>query len=170
MTRTLALVLAASLGLASCGGWSNSRLNPGNWFGRSEPVPVNTDPTAANPLLPQRSKLLGRKPEADYHVPIQSVSDLVVERTSSGAIIRATGQAAKQGAYEPRLVPVPESEDTSGVLTLTFEVVYPVNPRPAGSDLTRRIIAAYSVTHQDLAKVRTIRVVAETNARETRRR
>lgn len=171
MTRVLILLLAATLTLSACGGWSDSRLNPGNWFGRSQAVPVQADPAnAVNPLIPQGSNLLAREERPDLHVPILKISDLVIEPTSSGAILRASGIAAVQGAYSARLVLNDGGVSEDGVLSYTFEVLYPENPRPIGPENARTINVARSLTHQDLAPVRTIRVVGEQNARESRRR
>ncbi len=170
MRRPVILLLAASLTLAACGGWSNSRLNPGNWFGRSREVPVEAVAGEVNPLLPTPSAI-NRKSAADRHVPIATVTELTVERTLTGAIVRATGVAARQGAYEARLTPVPAQEgDPAGVLRYTFEVVYPRNPSAVGNERTRTVLVARALSDQDLQGVRLIRVTAASNSRETRRR
>ena len=170
MVRAVILLLVASLALSACG-WRDSRLNPGNWFGRSQPVAVDGEAAPTNPLVPSGSSILSRPEAEDRHVPIHSVSELAIERTSSGAIIRAEGTARVQGAYAARLKPASETgEPVDGVMTYTFEVLYPVNPRPVGTELSRRVIVARSLTHQDLSAIRVIRVTSETNARESRRR
>lgn len=166
MIRAAILLLAASLALGAC----NTMLNPGNWFGRSRSVPVQGDPESVNPLIPKKSAV-SRSERPDPHVPILSITDLVVERSQTGAIIRVEGLAAQQGAYAPRLTPQNEDgEPVDGVLSYTLEVIYPKNPRPVGPEQTRRIIAARSLTNQDLESVRLIRVTSAQNARESRRR
>jgi len=174
MRKSLTVFLAASLLLSSCGGWSDSRANPRNWFGKSRQVPVeepNINTEAVNPLIPQKSAI-SRRPEAvDASVAVASVSELRVERTTTGAIILATGIASRQGAYDAqlRLEPI-EGEGPSSTLTYTFRVVYPEYLTTTGSDYTRTIHVARSLTTQDLSGIRLIRVRGAQNTLETRRR
>lgn len=170
MRSTVLILLVATLTLSACGAWKGSRLNPGNWFGNSREVAVDSE-EEANPLIPQRSAL-ARRPEVDRHVPIDQITELRIERTSTGAIIRAEGIARTIGAFEPILTSEIEGNkpDENGVLTYTFEVVYPNRPRPVGTEYSRRISVARSLSFQDLEAVRVIRVTAARNARETRRR
>ncbi len=171
MIRAVMLLLVASLVLGACGGWSDSRLNPGNWFGRSQAVPTEGTAEPANPLIPRGSSVFRREERPDTHVAITKVTELVIERTNTGAIIRAEGVAAFQGAYEARLRPQTETGDPeNGVMTYVFEINYPVNPRPVGNENSRTIVVARSLTNQELAPIRVIRVTAEQNARESRRR
>ena len=175
MRISLIVFLMASLLLASCGGWSESRGNPRNWFGKSREVPVqeaqiNTE--AANPLIPQKSAISKRPEKADTSVAIASVSELRVERTPTGAIILATGIASRQGAYdaELRLEPAVEGDGPSTTLTYTFRVVYPKYLTTTGSAHSRTIHVARSLTTQDLSGTNLIRVRSEQNTLETRRR
>jgi hypothetical protein len=95
-----------------------------------------------------------------------------VERTPTGAIVYATGIAARQGAYgvELRLDEADRDERTKdATLDFTFRAIYPGYRTPVGSDRTRTLRAAVSLSRQQLAGVRSIRVVAEQNARESRR-
>jgi hypothetical protein len=165
MRRSTLFLLAASLFLASCGNWSTSRLNPGNWFGRSRSVQA-ADATEVNPLIPARTGLKRKNP-ADRHVLIDTISELRVERTNSGAIIRATGIASRQGAYDAVLM---AQGSAKGVLTYSFEIVNPVNLRPVGSERSRTVTAARILSNQDLQGIRMIRVTGARNSRETRRR
>ena len=171
MIRAVMLLLVASLALGACG-WSDSRLNPGNWFGRSRSVPVEADASAVNPLIPTSRSIFSRSPEEkqDKHVPIQQIADLTIDRTTEGAIVRVTGVGRVQGAYAARLVTVsPDGKPIDGILEYTFEVLYPENPRPVGSQASRRVIVARSLNNQDLRETRVIRVKGVENARETRR-
>ncbi len=163
-------ILTATI-LTACNSWRNSSVNPSNWFGGSEEVAVSATPANVNPLIPPARA--NARPVSVYQgVLIETVSDLRVERDPTGAIILATGIATRQGAYEARLIPVIENDlpDENGVLTYTFEVLYPPDASPAGSEQTRRVSVARSVSLQTLEAVRLIRVVGATNARETRRR
>ncbi|PJE37465.1 hypothetical protein CVM52_06780 [Pseudooceanicola lipolyticus] len=171
MRKSISLILIASLITASCG-WRDSRVNPRNWFGNSRDVPVEVVDAEANPLIPrQRRGALAREERPDASVPIASVIELNVEPTTSGAIVHATGIAERQGAFQARLVPDnPELEPTDGVLSFSFRVLYPNQATPVGSEFSRTIHEAYSLTLDELARIRVIRVVAAGNARETRRR
>lgn len=171
MRKSLALILAGTLIVAGCGGWRDSRINPGNWFGKSRPAPVaEANAEAANPLIPDkgRKSIFARADKEDLSVPVAQISELRVEPTPNGAIIYASGIASRQGAHEVELRPV--SEAAEGTLEYTFNVLYPVAPTPAGSAHSRAVRAAVSVSEQELRGIRTIRVSGAENARETRRR
>ncbi|MEY8843247.1 hypothetical protein AB9K41_29795 [Cribrihabitans sp. XS_ASV171] len=164
-------LLVAALGLSACGGWRDSRVNPSNWFGGSREVPVDTVPAAeTNPLIPQRSGtgLLSRPEREDRSQPIMTVTELEVEPTPSGAIIRATGVGLRQGGFDAQLRPDPTAAE--GVLAYTFRVIYPEDPTPQGTEASRTIRAAVTLSRQQLAGITTIRVSGAQNARETRRR
>ncbi len=169
MRKPLTLLLAGSIVLAGCGGWRDSRINPSNWFGSSEvsEAPVSED---VNPLIPEKTgRGLFDKPEAeDRTVLVAEVSELRIERTPVGAIIYVTGVASRQGAFDVELRPV-ANEDPS-ILEYDFRVVYPENATPVGSEFTRTLRAARSLTNEDLSGVRLIRVNGSSNARESRRR
>ena len=171
MFKPFTALLLASFVLSSCGTVRDSRVNPFNWFGRSQPA--QTQPSeAVNPLLPrQRSRLLKRPDEIYQGVAISTVSEMKIERTISGAIIHATGVANRQGGYDARLTPVnPDELPLDGVLSYTFDVVYPRRNSPAGAERTRQITVARSLTHEELQGVRVIRVQGVQNSLESRRR
>ncbi|TDK50344.1 hypothetical protein [Antarcticimicrobium luteum] len=171
MQKPLSVLLVTSLLLAGCGGWRDSRINPGNWFGKSRSERVQAT-EAANPLIPKSTRGMFARPDpVDVTVPIAEVTELRVEQTSTGAIVYAEGVAARQGPYEVELRPVstPE-EEAEGILSLSFRVVYPERPTPVGTAFSRTVRAAHSMTRQELAGVRTIRVAGRDNVRTTRRR
>ncbi|WP_323783615.1 hypothetical protein [Leisingera sp.] len=170
MHKPLALTLACALMLAGCGGWKQSRINPSNWFGSSAPAEAPA-PGNSNPLLPQESNargLFARPEPKDTSVLVSHVTGMRIERTASGAIIYATAVAARQGAYDVVLRPVEDNDE--GVLSFDFRIVYPEDGTPTGSESSRTIHAARTVTNQDLAGIRTVRVNGAENARESRRR
>lgn len=174
MRKTLPLLLITSLTLTSCGAVRESRLNPFNWFGRSQEVPVETaEQEEVNPLIPRARRGLFRRSQADSSeltTPISSITELRVERVPGGAIIRATGLDATQGAFNVALVPENEDEEpVDGVLTYSFERQLPEQPQAVGPEQTREVVAARSLTDQQLQRVRTIRIVAANNARQVRR-
>lgn len=170
MTKTIAAkpILAltlATLVLAGC----NSRLNPFNWFGNSREVAVSED---VNPLVPrEREGFFGDRDETYPGVPIDTVTEITIERTRSGAIILAKGVAARQGPYEVQLTPANiDDEPVDGVLSYSFDIIYPNFNTAVGSEATRRVTAARSISNNTLEQTRTIRVNGARNAQEIRRR
>ncbi|WP_417699144.1 hypothetical protein [Pseudophaeobacter sp.] len=171
MRKPLALLMAGSLLLAGCGGWSDSRINPGNWFGKSKSTPVATAASGdVNPLIPEKTGLgiFDRPEEEDISLPARQISELRVEPTPNGAIIYATAIAARQGGYDLALKRVPDT--AADTLEYTFNVVYPEAGTPTGNEHSRTLRAAVTLSEQDLRGIRTIRVSGAENARETRRR
>ena len=171
MRKTLTIVLLSGLTLGACG-LSDSRINPLNWFGRSQSVPVAPQ-ASTNPLIPQGGGLFSgfRRQEAVYAgQPFAQITDLTVEPVPGGAIIRATGLAERQGVYDVRLIPVTEGEVAqNGVLAYRLEGVRPRRNTPVGTVPTRQVIAARKVTDQTLRGVREIRVEGRLNAQVARR-
>jgi hypothetical protein len=176
MRKSVIILLAATLILSSCGGWRDSRANPRNWFGSSSSTPVasvDAQGQATNPLVPQKAaKGAFSRPDAvDLSVPIQIVSELTIEPTPAGAIVRATGLAQRQGAYGAVLrAEQTDPETDKGVLSFTFRVIYPQDATIVGSERTRMIYAARTLSRKELQGISTIRVKAETNIRESRRK
>lgn len=172
MRKTLPLLLAATLTLGACGMVRESRVNPFNWFGQSRSEPVQQVENT-NPLIPKSGGLFSRArtDEAVYiGRPFEQVTDLTVERIPGGAIIRATGLAARQGIYAVQLTPKNEAElPVDGVLTYRLEGIRPSKPTPIGSKPTREVTAARKLTDQQLAGVQRIRVEGQLNAQVARR-
>lgn len=171
MRKSLALFLAGTLVLSSCGGWRDSRVNPGNWFGKSKSAPVETvADEEVNPLIPEQTRkgIFARAEEEDLSVPAAQISELRVEPTPNGAIIYATAIAERQGAHELELRLVEDTE--ADTLEYTFRVVYPEAATPVGSEHSRTVRAAVTLSEQTLRPIRLIRVSGEQNVRETRRR
>ena len=171
MRKTLPLLLAATLALGACATIRDSRVNPFNWFGksRSEAI-VQTENT--NPLIPRSGGLFSRPAKETVYLgrPFEQVTDLQVERVPGGAIIRATGLAARQGYYAVQLTPANEAEEpVDGVLTYRLEAVRPRFGTPVGAQPTREVVAARRVTDQQLAGVSRIRVEGQLNAQVARR-
>ncbi|THH38606.1 hypothetical protein E4Z66_03280 [Aliishimia ponticola] len=174
MRRTTTILLISATLLGGCGTVRDSRLNPFNWFGRSSEVPAQQQaPEEVNPLIPQKSSFNRSRDEyrnRDLTTPIATVTDIKVERVPGGAIVRATGLDATQGAFNVELVPANEDEvPVEGVLTYTFERQVPQDPQPVGTEQSREVVVARALTDQQLQGVRTIRVVAAQNARQVRR-
>ncbi|WP_050927835.1 hypothetical protein [Aestuariivita boseongensis] len=163
----LMLTLTAMV-LAGC----NTRLNPLNWFGNSREVAVSETEGDVNPLIPNQRRSMFARPDYVYPgVPIQTVTELRIERTRSGAIILVEGIAARQGPYDVQLTPANvDDEPVDGVLSYSFDIVYPEYNTAVGSEAVRRVTVARSISNDTLAQTRVVRVVGASNARETRRR
>lgn len=147
-------------------------MNPSNWFGSSRSTEVTPTENPTNPLIPAKRNGIFKRPEAeDVSLLIANVTALQVDQTPSGGIISVTGVASRQGAFDTQLRRVePQLLEDEGILTLEFRVVYPVDATVVGTENTRTIHQAVTLSRQELEKVRIIRVVGSQNVRETRRR
>ncbi len=174
LTTTL---LVSTLTLSACGVVRDSRLNPFNWFGRSQSETVQRDPRAeTNPLIPvnDRGGLFSSvRDQVEVYTgrPVDQISDLVIERVPGGAIVRATGISSYDGPYGVRLTPTTEdSEPVDGVLTYRLEAEQPRDARRTTTQAVRTVTAAVRLSDQELAQIRVIRVEGERNAQSTSRR
>ena len=180
MHKTLFVFLISTLVLSGCSTIRDSRANPFNWFGGTEEVAAGDvaatgdgRPGEANPLIPETSGLLQSREERNQYrgTPIDAIAEVTLERVPGGVMIRATGLAATQGIYEARLTP--ENDDESpvdGVLSYRLEVLNNPYVRAQGPAATRQVTVARTLTDQELADTRIIRVKGVQNALETRRR
>jgi hypothetical protein len=152
MRKPLLAMLVVVLTISACGRIRESRLNPFNWFGRSEPVAVQT----ADPAVAQDGRRL-----------VAEVTELVLDRTAGGAIVRAVGLPPTQGFWEAELVARPIDEN--GVLVYDFRVF----PPPRGGDVStrqsREIVVAAFLSNIRLDGITQISVQGEGNARAVRR-
>lgn len=151
MKRPLTAALAALLVLTACGAVRDSRLNPFNWFGRSERVETLA------PTVEQR----------DPRLLVADVIDLQIEPYSGGAIVRATGVMESQGWWQADLVEV-EGEDPTHLM-LDFRILPPVTQTDVGAQRTREVTAAITLTPRRLEDITRITVQGERSARTTRR-
>jgi hypothetical protein len=153
MRRPLLAALAVMLVVVSCGRIAQSRLNPFNWFGRSERV--QTVVVAEELATPD-----GRQLVAD-------VTDLVIERNAGGAIIRATGLPPTQGFWEAELVSVPTEDE--GVALFEFRVFPPPTSKAVSTPQSREITVATYLSDIRLEGIREIAVQGANSARSARR-
>ena len=168
MKKTLGILLISALVLSACGRVRDSAVNPFNWFGSSETV--ETDAEEVNPLIPVKKNSILDREEAPYAgTLVADLTTLKIERVSGGAIIRVKGIASTQGAFDVRMQPENDDhEPVKGVLTYTLLAVQPPGFRQ-GPAQSREITAAVFRTDQELANVRTIRVVGANKTIQSRR-
>jgi hypothetical protein len=144
-------VLSLCLLLIGCGGLRDSRLNPFNWFGRSEP--------RESIVLPEKA--------ADPRPLVEDVLTMTVEPMPGGAIISATGRTPTQGWWQAELVPQPLTED--GVLVLEFRLLPPITRTDVNTPRSREVTVAEYISDIKLQAVREIVVQGANNARAARR-
>ena len=147
----IALMLVATI--AGCARVSESRLNPFNWFGRSEKAEVSVN-TGEN---------------VDPRGLVSQVIALRVEQVPGGAIIRATGLPTRQGYYDGVLLPVGREAANEGVLSYEFRASAPYQQTRVSTQQSREIIVGRFVSEQTLDGVRQIRVSGASNALVVRR-
>lgn len=188
MRFLLSVLILSSLLLSGCSGFRDSRANPANWFGKSSSKTVvategyevqevnpliagkrDSQIIAANATSQQKSGIFRRRSKVVIYegTLVDQVTELKIERTSTGAIIQATGVSLRQGAFDARLVP--DGSVTDGVLTYELRAYQPVSTAQ-GPERTRIIRVADFVSTQDLEAITTIEVRANRNVRSTRRR
>jgi hypothetical protein len=145
------VVFGLALGLAGCGGLRDSRLNPFNWFRKSEP----------------RETIVLPGQEADPRGLVEAVLDLKVEPIPGGAIVRARGQAPTQGYWQAELVPQPLTE--GGTQVYEFRIFPPTARSDVNTPQSRQVDVAIYISDVKLENVREIVVQGATNARSSRR-
>jgi len=151
MTRPIVALIALSLVLAGCSGVRQSRMNPLNWFGTS------TEESQLGPLAL----------ETDNRALVQTVTALTIERTSSGALVRAEAQMPGQGWWDAQLIAENQGRPVNGVLTYRFVAASPRGPVPGGR--AQVLVVAAPVSEYLLEEITTVVVQGATNSRSARR-
>jgi hypothetical protein len=152
--RNLIAGLGSALLLAGCGRVRESRFNPFNWFGRSREENIGS----VAPVVDRR----------DPRPLVDQVTSLVIEPTSTGAIVRATGLPPMQGWHSAALV-AETDEPVNGVMVYSFRAVPPDAPTRVSTPQSRELSVARRLSAATLARTQTVRVVAARNARVARR-
>lgn len=137
--------------MSACGGLRDSRLNPFNWFGRSEPA-AQVQTTAA---------------PSDPRALVDQVLTMAVDTHPGGAIVRATGLPPTQGFWQAELVARPLDEN--GVLVLDFRMFPPIATAAVVNQQSREITVAYTLSTIQLQGISEIVVQGAGNARSSRR-
>jgi len=152
MTRALIALMVLTLTLAACGTMRDSRMNPRNWFGRAGAEPS-----------------LGPVAQDDRRPLVPSVSELTIERTSTGAIVRAEALMPEAGWWDPALIAENNGRPVDGVLTYRFVAARPRTPVAVTAAAPRRLVAAATLSNFDLELVREVVVTGAGNAMRARR-
>ena len=154
-SRQIAAFGLMALLLAGCG-FSESRLNPFNWFGDSgesvettegEEIVTSSDP---RPLIPE-------------------ITSVVVEETPGGVILRVTGLPPTQGWHNAALVSETRGRPVEGILTFAFRAVPPAEPTRSSTVQSREVIVGRFVSNIILSETSEIRIVAARNTQVIRR-
>jgi hypothetical protein len=145
------LVLGLGLALAGCGRIGQSKLNPFNWFKKSEP----------------RETIVLPKEQGDPRPLVDTVLSMQVEPIPGGAIVRARGLPPTQGWWDAELVP--QELDDKGVLVYEFRLLPPTVKTDVNTQQSREIDVAIYISDVKLQNVREIVVQGATNARVSRR-
>lgn len=145
------LVITVVAALAGCGGMRDSKLNPFNWFRKSE----------------LRESIVLPEERADTRPLVEAVLDLKVEPIPGGAIVRARGRTPTQGWWKAELVPV--AVEDSGILVYEFRLIPPVGRTDVNTPQSREVDVAIYVSDYKLEFLREIVVQGANNALTSRR-
>jgi hypothetical protein len=153
MRKAVLAGLAAGMVVTGCASVRDSRLNPFNWFGRSQE---------------ERAVAQAAAVVDGGRVQVDQVIALTVEPASGGAIVRAVGVPETQGWYKAELIR--EETEAEGEAVFRFVVKKPEGVALTGTPMSREITAATFLTTFQLESIRTVTVTGARNARSTRRR
>jgi len=157
----LALALMSILSACAPGGaGSIGSLNPFNWFGGG--AAGQNQPAGPQSLAPR----VGYGFVTDTRPLVGQITGLTIERTLSGAIVRATVQAPGRGYYNAALVAV--ASQNPAQLTLQFRALPPGQTVQPGAPQLRQLVAAVQLSRAQLRGIRTIQVVGAGNSRTIR--
>jgi hypothetical protein len=151
MSKPLLAALAVTLTLTACGTVRESRFNPFNWFGSSREEPTTL--------------AVGGPAVIDNRAVAQQITDLSIERTPDGAVVRAAALPPNQGWWDSELVAENDGRAVDGVMTYTFRIAAPRTPTPAGTPQSRELTAAAFIPNTRLDAVRQVVVRGAANQR-----
>ncbi|MGL4309169.1 MAG: hypothetical protein ACRCSU_01685 [Paracoccaceae bacterium] len=154
MFRSKLTLLALLLTVGACGTVRDSRLNPFNWFGRSQAAGPSTLAVSEDPAV------------TDNRALVAQVTRMQVNPMPGGAIVQAVGLPPTQGWWDADLVAENDGvPDENGVLTLRFVVAEPRRKQAVSTQQSREVTAGLFLSDQDLEPVRRIVVTGAGNSR-----
>lgn len=145
------VVLGLAVALAGCGKVRQSRLNPFNWFRKSQP----------------RETIVLSDEQADPRPLVDTVLSMAVEPIPGGAVVRARGVTPTQGWWDAELVK--RDVEEPGVLVYEFRLQPPAEQTAVSTQQSREIDVAVYLSEVRLEGVREIVVQGAKNARSARR-
>lgn len=151
MKTPIATLMISALLVTGCA----TKMNPFNWFKRS------TNETRVEKVVPGE--------EVDYRGLVSQVTELQIEKTNGGAIIRATGLPPSQGFWDAELVAQNDEVPVNGVLTYEFKIEKPFEFKRASTPTSREVVVGHFVSNSKLNGVSSIRVLGALNQRSSRR-
>ncbi|MBP9048787.1 MAG: hypothetical protein IT543_03120 [Tabrizicola sp.] len=140
-----------AVAVAGCAGVRQSKLNPFNWFRKSQPRETI--------VLPGEKK--------DPRPLVDTVLSMTVEPIPGGAVVRARGVTPTQGWWDAELVP--QELDDKGILVYEFRLLPPPDRADVNTQQSREIDVAIYISDVKLEAVREIVVQGASNARSARR-
>lgn len=152
-TPILALVVVA-VALVGCGNMRQSRLNPRNWFGTSHE---------------ERPDLGAISSTIDNRALVAQITELAIEPTSSGALLRAEAVMPTAGWWDAELVADNNGRPVQGVLTFRFVAAAPRTPAPDTGVRSRTLVAAHPLSSALLEVTSEVVVTGSANSRRIRR-
>lgn len=151
--RILIVGMGSALLLAGCGRVRESRLNPFNWFGRSEEETESITPV---------------REVRDPRPLVDQITALTIEPTPTGAIVRATGLPPMQGWHSAALVAQSDGP-VGGEMVFLFRALPPGGATRVSTFKSRELTVAARLSADELAATRVVRVVGARNSRVARR-
>ena len=145
------IVLGLGLALAGCGAIGKSKLNPFNWFKKSEP----------------RETIVLPGEKDDPRPLVDTVLSMQVEPIPGGAVVRARGVTPTQGWWDADLVK--RDVEDEGVLVYEFRLKAPAEQSGVSTQQSREIDVAIYLSDVKLQNVHEIVVQGAKNARSARR-
>lgn len=163
MLRTISLLALVLLTASGCARVAESRFNPLNWWGNSEPTQI--DPATGQPVI-DRSNIRPLVPASrvtqtvDARPLVAEVTQLEITPTIGGVIVRASGRAATAGSFSAELTLREASSDGIFLDMRAFQ-----QSGAGGGSIT----VARFISDADLGGARSITVRGATNSLSRRR-